>query len=450
MSDAHASALAGLIISDAVTFASLPLPLACLVFVALPPDTRGRACCVCRAWRDALADPSLWTRLDMTGVKWQRFKAVLHGATGRARGQLRMLDVSHQYGSLDDVQSVLTANAGSLRELHVHTIRADSNPTVADIVAAAPLLQVLTAEEVTCSWEDAPQMLRAEPPFALLQMRGSLAVDFAAGRGNTSGGMERFKPFALALADAALQPALSRLCLSFADFAQPALMDALVGAMLARRDTARLRELKLKCTPPPAAAPLARLLAEGSLVAFEFSQQDIYDDRWPLLDVAGAALVADALRANTTLTTLRLSNAHLRRDIRVAALVLGALVGHTSLRELKIVGELTGAQHRIAFSAALAALIAADAPALRVLKLACNVFCDAGLATIVDALALNRHLRELDLYGNGISEDIARERLLPALRANKALRKLRCTTGPSRPPSAVKAEQLVRRRGKHK
>jgi hypothetical protein len=54
--------------ADPLTFTSLPLPLARRIFLALPVDARGRASCVCRAWRDVLAAQSLWTRLDMSDV----------------------------------------------------------------------------------------------------------------------------------------------------------------------------------------------------------------------------------------------------------------------------------------------------------------------------------------------------------------------------------------------
>jgi hypothetical protein len=68
MSSTHVEAIAWLIGQDAATFASLPLPLAHRIFVALPPDARGRASCVCRAWRDVLAELALWMRLDMSVV----------------------------------------------------------------------------------------------------------------------------------------------------------------------------------------------------------------------------------------------------------------------------------------------------------------------------------------------------------------------------------------------
>jgi hypothetical protein len=337
------AAVEAVISADTATFASLPLPLVQRIFLALAVDARGRACCVCRAWRDVLAEPALWTRLDMSGVRVQlrRFLDVLRGASGRSRGLLHKLELSQRELTWDELLPVLTANAGSPRELQVWVVRprqVDGNrsPTVEAVVAAAPLLQVLTADHVRCTWEEAPRLLRAEAPFALLQMRHGLGVRFDS-QDHRVGGMERFGPFAAALADATLQPALLRLCVCNADTAQPALMGALVDAAWARR----LRELKLEWCTPPAAAPLARLLAEGSLAVF-----DIQDVTGPpfgnarLFDAAGAALVEDALRANTTLTTMELDSAQLCVDMRAAGAFLGGLAGHPTLRKLEIVGEI--------------------------------------------------------------------------------------------------------------
>jgi hypothetical protein len=402
--------MARLMIADPATFASLPLALACLVFLALPPHARGRASCVCRAWRDVLADPALWTRLDMSDVRVekQRFVAVLRGAAARARGELCHLDISRGFLNRDVLLPVLTANAGSLRDLHVCSSKFTKSAVEA-VMAAAPSLQVLTTERVWCTWADAPLLLRAEPPFASVQLR-CLDANFADADG-FFGRMQRLGPFAAALADAALQPALSEVCVRQADTAQPAVMGSLVDAVLARR----LRELCLKECTPPAAAPLTRLLAEGSLVALEIGLSGV-----PVLfDAAGAALVATALRVNTTLTKLKLRHANLCSDMRVASTLLGALVGHTSLRELWVTHDsATTAKDRIAFGAALAALIAADAPALHVFSCSNNSLGDAGLAPIVEALAHNRHLRELKLGFNDVSKVFARERLLPEVRAN--------------------------------
>ena len=442
MSSAYVDAVADRFGTDAATFASLSLPLAHRIFLALPADARGRASCVCRAWRDALADPSLWMRLDMSvvRVRFQRFADVLQGAAGRACGELRQLDLSQHDASIDELLPVLTANAGSLSELHLSDVRArlgydeDECLTVEAVTAAAPLLQVLTAEAVSCSWEDAPQMLRTKPPF---QMRG-LKVYFSS-PGSRVGGMERFCPFVSALADVTLQPTLLGLYIDGVDTEQPALVGALVDAALARR----LPELCLEDCTPPAAAPLARLLA-GSLVRLELDPIG-----GPLFDAAGAELVADALRVNTALTALELYYADLSLDVRgVAEVLLGPLVGHLNLRELRIAHERTKEDDRSAFGAALAALIAADAPALHVFNCSANSLGDAGLAPIVEALALNHHLRELNLSSNDMSEEFARERLLPAVRANTSLRTLYCHENPLR-PAAEEAEELVCRRGQH-
>ena len=64
----------------------------------------------------------------------------------------------------------------------------------------------------------------------------------------------------------------------------------------------------------------------------------------------------------------------------------------------------------------------------------------------MEALPRNRHLRELNVGNNGMSEAFAREQLLPAVRANTTLRSLRADSYPSM-PAAAEAEELVNRRG---
>ena len=429
MSSTCVDAVADRIGPDPVTFASLPLVLAQRIFLALLVDERARACCVSRAWRDALADPALWTRLDMSGVRpWRPLLPMLLGALDRARGELLALDLSQRYVAQDDLLPVLTANAGSLRELHLRFVRpphdpdnVNDTPTVEAVVAAAPLLQVLTVEFIHCTGFQAPRTLRAQPPFAPLQMRRTLAVHFEDVR-NKVEAMERFRPFADALADAALQPALQRLYIWNADTAIPELMGALADAVVARR----LSELTLVDCMPPAAAPLARLLANGSLSIFNLHPGDPYTGKLtvPQFDAAGAALVADTLRVNTTLTALDIRRADLCLDVRVACALLGGLVGHRSLRELRLHGEETDEEDCGAFGAALAALIAADAPALHVLDCVNNALGDAGMAPIVEALPLNHHLRELDCRINGMSAAFARDQLMPVVQAHTSMRVL--------------------------
>ena len=236
------AAVEAVISADPITFASLPLPLAQRIFLALPVDARGRACCVCRAWRDALADPALWTRLDLSdtcGVApQQNCVALLLGAAARARGALYRLDASGTLHAFPEtLLDVLDANAGSLRELHMQRLYPFDDElslaaTVEALVAAAPLLRVLEVGDMCCSWEEASRVMRAEPPFALLWLH---AIEVQSDEGEPVGGMDRFGPFLTALADVTLQPTLSGVHLWFVDTAQPALMNALVDAALARR-----------------------------------------------------------------------------------------------------------------------------------------------------------------------------------------------------------------------
>ncbi len=68
---------------------------------------------------------------------------------------------------------------------------------------------------------------------------------------------------------------------------------------------------------------------------------------------------------------------------------------------------------------------------------------DAGLGPLFDALPANAHLRTLRFRYSQLSDAFARERLLPAVRANSSLRELdtELQTNASR-----EAEALVQRR----
>jgi hypothetical protein len=51
------------------TLCALPLAvLLQIVLARLPVDAHARACVVCRAWNTALAERSLWTRLDLSAA----------------------------------------------------------------------------------------------------------------------------------------------------------------------------------------------------------------------------------------------------------------------------------------------------------------------------------------------------------------------------------------------
>jgi hypothetical protein len=187
----------------------------------------------------------------------------------------------------------------------------------------------------------------------------------------------------------------------------------------------RLASLTLfACNVTPASAPaLARLINGGALIELR-----IYNGQ-QLLDQPAAALIAHVLRANSTLTSLKLHACDFWRDAAGAALLLGSLTEHRSLRtlDLRMNSIWDGEQHAPALGAALRALVAADAPALHELRLSHIASFEAGLVALgplMDALPLNTHLRTLSLSDNNWTDAFARDRLLPAVRCNASLRLL--------------------------
>jgi Ran GTPase-activating protein (RanGAP) involved in mRNA processing and transport len=203
-------------------------------------------------------------------------------------------------------------------------------------------------------------------------------------------------------------------------------LDAVVDAAL----TLRLPSLTLfACNVTPASAPaLARLIRGGAL-----AELDVWNNRQQLLDQPAAALIADALRGNNTLTSLKLQDCGFWHDAAAAALILGGLTAHRSLRTLDLSINFIhpGDQHVPALGAALGALVAANSPALHELQLWQIAVDEAGLLALgplLDALPLNTHLRMLNLDYTRWTDDFARDRLLPAVRANTSLRHLTART----------------------
>jgi hypothetical protein len=416
----------------------LPPSLALRVFLLLPVNQRARACCVCRGWRAFLADPALWTRLDLSSFAKERLTdALLRGAAAKARGQLERLDLGLQLHAVTQtvLQEVLAANAGSLRELRLDvscTLGAPQNvvETLAELGRAAPLLRSLEAR-VACKWEDAPRLMRAEPPLTSLQLCDLTVIERAGATG-----LERVSLFAAALSDPALQPTLSRLCIAAAGIDRPEMLDAVVDAVLARR---QLRKLSFFCCPPPAPAPLARLLRSSTFAALDISGS--YEGvPVPVFNTAGATLVADALRGNTTLKELTIGACHFLSNAPAACVLLRGLVRHPSLFLLHINDEIPN--DSVAVGAALAELLTADSPALRHLYLPRVRLNDGGLAPIMDALPHNHHLRVLSISHTGASQAFSRDRTLPAIRANTSLVAFLCG-GDSKTPAEVEARQLV-------
>jgi hypothetical protein len=105
--------------------------------------------------------------------------------------------------------------------------------------------------------------------------------------------------------------------------------------------------------------------------------------------------------------------------------LLRGATGHVSLRCLSLDhnGALVDAagDGSVLFGAALAALVTADAPALRFLSLTHASLGEGVLAALLNALAVNTRLDGRALTQCGISAACARDTLAPALRANRGL-----------------------------
>ena len=100
---------------DALTVLPLALlhALAARIWAALPADVRMRCREVCPAWRDTLAEPRLWTELDLTAASGvaRVTPALLLSAAARAAGYLERLCVTHTEEMEAPLLAVVAANA---------------------------------------------------------------------------------------------------------------------------------------------------------------------------------------------------------------------------------------------------------------------------------------------------------------------------------------------------
>jgi hypothetical protein len=405
---------------------ALPLALLQSVLARLPADARARACVVCRAWNAALAERSLWSRLDLSpasGVAVAVTNAALRAAAARAGKQLLELDLNERSGvGYDAVLAVVTASGAALRELRLWDTPSPStrsllaagtyllSGSVERLLRAAPQLRVFEVD-IGCELiADAARLLSGELLFAPLRVR-ALTV------GHENEAPDEAAVLALAAAVAG-HAWLAELTLEHVPLNTAAALDALVDAALARR----LRAVVLyHCRLSPASAPALARLVDGGLARLDIV-------RMQHLHVPAAQLLSNALRASTMLTSLTLCEVGLWLDPAAAVLLLGALTGHQSLRELDFSYNTAGTPvMQVIAGATLGALVAANAPALHILAFACCSLGDAGLGPLVDALPHNTHIHTLVCWHNDISEAFTRARLLPAAQANASLRKLALT-----------------------
>jgi hypothetical protein len=103
----------------------LPRELVWLVFACLPVDQRLLLNAVCRSWRAALREASLWRELDFSlagGVTRRVTWRMINAAVRYARGQLRLLDVrgaNYWDVPFEAILDLARENAASLATLRI-------------------------------------------------------------------------------------------------------------------------------------------------------------------------------------------------------------------------------------------------------------------------------------------------------------------------------------------
>jgi hypothetical protein len=250
----------------APALAPLPHALVLHILSLLPVDCRLRCAVVCRSWRAALEERSLWRCLDLSenGVSpnCEVTDALLRAAAARAGGQLQSLDVTGcarlTHAAL---LAAVTANSASLRDLHVRSSETRLDLSVAEVEAllrAAPGLRACHVGVQTSDVPVARAMLRAEPPFSALCIQ---CLSFGDYEGD--GTIQADAVLELA-ADLSTCTFIREFELVTAVLNRSAALDALVDAALACRLRAlRLMECELDAASVPA---FERLLRNGALM----------------------------------------------------------------------------------------------------------------------------------------------------------------------------------------
>jgi hypothetical protein len=486
---------------------------------------------VCRAWCDALGDPSLWARLhvqprsnvqyfagrhDVLLYKLVRRYEDVYGAVARARGTLRELTISGDTISENEVTAKLlplvAANVRTLRVLSFSgnawefaVVAAGDAPVGAVAVsklwrvqaaaARRPRAQRMTVSErrAVAGWHP-HATVRYSPHSALrytqryedermklhsAQLHGDEAaqqhvllfyVHTAAEDGAAAcdewGTLCAPLPEATAgtaaralAAEIETHASLVRLELRHCMLDTPATLGAIVAAVHARR----LARLELhKCNVSVVAMPVLMALfgSASALRDFSFSHGELP------LDEDSAAALGDSVHASSALSGFTLCGARGMAPGALRRLVQRGFIAHSSLRKLELLNSRSGEAADFAgcvdagVAAQLGAMLAADAPALLELSIDCRSrdnASEAAMAPLFTALAYNTHLRVLLFQNRLLREAFAAGALLPALRANNALRVLgldgeHIVTAAennrllNNAPSAVEARRLVHRR----
>lgn len=411
-------------------FTSLPTPVVHRVVLLLPVEDRLRSIMVCRAWEAAFSERSLWTHLDLpiqrnylrVSERVGPSEPLLRCAAAHAGGELETLSVDLGRLSFGPLLNVVTANAGSLRELHLSRAfgcdleaRSAKRMTVLqaeNLLSGAPQLRALSVDD--CFYVDntneARRTLRNEAPFGPLRLR-TVRVNFPL---RSAAEVITFS------ADVVAHSTLVELELCGAP-PDAAALGALADAAVALR----LQSIGFyDCHFNLASAPaLSRLAGMAELRSLSFMGSAL----WGVGGDDFAAMLADALRGNTTLTSFSLTQYPHSTDPPAGVVsLLRVLAGHASLQSLSMLGmnPHNVGNGDVVIGNALGALIAANTPALTKLQFTMHILRNACLRPLCVALPSNSYLHTLEFNSGLIFDEFKAGVLLPAVRANTSLRVL--------------------------
>ena len=344
-----------------------PLHLPCVLDILsrLAPGERLLASAVSRAWRAAVAQPSLWTSVDFTQEAIRSPDALLTAVVSKAAGRIKDLRVWFCKGatSVPALAAAVEANANSLRSLNMlstpfHAVRAEENglclmkDDVDGWLLAAPNLTSFEADVLyrrSDLIKDAHALLTGQGPYSVVRLGRLLLDGFSADE------------VLLLAREIRLHPSLEELVIWNTPLNTPAVLGAIADATIAC-DWSSSLSFSVCNLGPQSATYFARMLPHLSMLLIENDENDE-----PLFDAASRDVWAAALRLSS-LTALRLDDVGLWGGEGVGNVLVDALVGHPTLEEISLL------KNRIRFDdsqntvgACWARLLAANSPSLRTL-----------------------------------------------------------------------------------
>jgi hypothetical protein len=336
-------------------FDTLPNEAFHAIMLALPVDARARAACVCSAWRAFLADPEMRQVLDLTpaggGAAEEQTENLVRDA-----GRLQALFLHHTPGLPTLLLDMVRSHGSELQRLYTNYLTIED---VLALFAAAPRLLMVSSQWVRSTCTELLPFLRNGTLRATKLQLYRIPLDRVA-----DGDW-------LALAGAvAAHQGLQELSLLSVRSVRG--VNALVEAA-AERGVSRLRLTRCALDGGSILA-LASLLQRGSLTTLAiFCDEDFPRAHMPALWAA--------LRACRTLEHLHLRFAPPRgATSRVFTELLDAVASLPALSELDL--HRSRVQDPVAAGHALGALLAANLPSLRILRVSyCNLGDEAMAAS---------------------------------------------------------------------